>query len=268
MFRRNAPHSSPASSPRKTYGEGIVFFNHFHKAFLRPYGKAESSPDVGTILNRSNSRNCEWLCCPQVALSDLSDSLWTNVPIIEASPLINGDELGKVLHNIAKLSSAMLPFEWNSTSVPTEGDATDLIELSPEQHSELDNFWSNAFELGGALMTSSLNYIVFRDSLRNPTAYADKLTAVDKHLQFKSSGNLADYRELVLQGRSAATEHPCNNAGSFPQLVAQLRPTALQSGPAPTSTSTTQKRPIDSDKEDTEISPVRKKKKGKRHLQF
>ena len=103
------------------------------------------------------------------------------MPIIEASPLINGDELGKVLHTIAKLSSAMLPFERNSTSFPTEDDATALVELSLDQHSELDNFWSNAIELGGALMTSSLKYIVFRDLLRNPTAYADKLTAVDKH---------------------------------------------------------------------------------------
>ena len=159
----------------------------------------------------------------------------------------------------------MLLFERNSTSVPTEDDATALVELSLDQHSELDNFWSNAIELGGALMTSSLNYIVFQDLLRNPTAYADKLTAVDKHSKFKSSGNLANYRDLLLQGRTAATEHPCTTAGSFAQLVAQLQPTALQSGPAPT----TQKRPsVDSDTEDTEISPVRKKKKGKRHLQF
>ena len=53
---------------------------------------------------------------------------------------MNGDELGKVLHTIAKLSSAMLPFEWNPTSVHTEDDATDLVELSLDQHSELDNF--------------------------------------------------------------------------------------------------------------------------------
>ena len=71
-------------------------------------------------------------------------------------------------------------------------------------------------------MTSSLNYIVFQDLLRNPTAYADKLTAVDKQSKFKSSGNLADYRELLLQEQTAPTEHPCNTAGSFAQLAAQL----------------------------------------------
>ena len=267
MYRRNPQQSSPASSPRKGYGEGIAFFNHFHKAFLRPYGKAESSPDVGTIMNRINSRNCEWLCRPQVALSELSDSIRTNVPIIEASPLINGDELGKVLHSIAKLSSAMLPFERTSTSVPTEDEATDLLELSIDQQSELDSFWSNAFELGGALMTSSLNYIVFRDLLRNPTAYADKLTATDKHSTFKSTANLADFRDVLLQGRSAATDHG-TNAGSFAQLVAQLRPPTSGPAPSPTPRPTPQKRPLDAIDSDTEetLSPVRKKKKGKRHL--
>ena len=192
------------------------------KHFVQPYGKAESTPDVGTIVNRIHSRNCEWLCRPQVALSELSDSLRTNMPIIEASPLINGDELGRVLHTIAKLSSAMLPFERNSATVPADDDTTELIKLSLDQHSLLEEFWSNAFELGGALMTSSLNYIVFRDLLKNPGAYVDKLTAVEKHSKFKSSANLADYREVLMQGQTAATQQTANTPGSLAQLISQL----------------------------------------------
>ena len=201
MFRRNGTQSSPESSPRKTYGEGISFFNHFHKAFVCPYGKAKNTPDAETIVNRINSHRCEWLCHPQGAISELSDSLRTNMPIIEALPLINGGELDRVLKTIAKLTSAMVPFERNSTTVPAEDDTTELIELSLDQHSLLDEFWSSAFELGGALITSSLNYSVVRELLRNPRSYADKLTASVKHAKFKSSANLADNRDIWIQGQ-------------------------------------------------------------------
>ena len=92
-----------SGSPSKQFGHGVPFFNHFHKAFLRPYGKAESAPDSRTIFNRINARNCEWLCRPQVALSELAETMHKNIPAIEGSPLINGDALAGVLEHLAEL---------------------------------------------------------------------------------------------------------------------------------------------------------------------
>ena len=55
------------------------------RAFLRPYGRAKQAPDTSNVFNRINPRNCEWLCAPQVALSELSDTMRNNIPIVEGS---------------------------------------------------------------------------------------------------------------------------------------------------------------------------------------
>ena len=44
MYARNS-----TTSKVKGQGDGVQFLHHFHKAFLRPYGKAESTPDKDTI---------------------------------------------------------------------------------------------------------------------------------------------------------------------------------------------------------------------------
>ena len=53
------------NSPRSP---GVGFFNHFPRQRLRPYGKIKEATPDDTI-------NCEYLCRPSVALSELADSV-------------------------------------------------------------------------------------------------------------------------------------------------------------------------------------------------
>ena len=146
-------------SPSKKSGEGVAFFNHCHKAFLRPYGKAESAPDPHTIFNRINQRNCEWLCRPHVALSEFTDTLQTNLQIVEASTLIDADYLSPIVPKLAHFTGNLLPFERASDSTPTVNKSTSFLHALVEEN-ELDSFFEKAFDLGGALLTTSLNYLV------------------------------------------------------------------------------------------------------------
>ena len=58
----------------------MSFFRHFSKDFPHPYGAAtdEVCTEEAFILTRLQQANCEWLCCPSVAASELSESIEAN----------------------------------------------------------------------------------------------------------------------------------------------------------------------------------------------
>ena len=56
-----------------------------------------------TIDRRLNSHNCEWLCRPHTAVSELSDSLYQNMQIMEKSPLLQQDKLQELLSRLKLL---------------------------------------------------------------------------------------------------------------------------------------------------------------------
>jgi len=81
-------------SPRKTstkLGDGNVvnkvqYFNHFPKDFLRPYGPAteDGATTKEMIHKRLRTINCEWLCRPSMAASELSDSICHNSQVLSS----------------------------------------------------------------------------------------------------------------------------------------------------------------------------------------
>ena len=58
----------------------VSFFRHFPKDFRHPYGAAtdEGCTEEAFILTHLRQANCEWLCRPSVAASELSESIEAN----------------------------------------------------------------------------------------------------------------------------------------------------------------------------------------------
>ena len=83
---------------------------------------------------------------------------------------------------------------------------------------QLDSFFEKAFELGGALLTTSLNYFVIRDLEREPESYADGLAPKDAHNVFNETGKLSDLRDLFVHGHLNTVQY-CKNSNqcSIPQ---------------------------------------------------
>ena len=215
--------SARKSSDPKEGGSGVQFLNHFHKAFLRPYGKAEPLPTLAVINRRLNPQNCEWLCRPHTAISELSDSLIENITIMEESPLLNQEELQHVLPDMGSLCHHLQPFERDSNAVPSKDDANFVIR-SLVDHDDTDAFMENAFILGGALFTASLNYIVGRDLLRNKEWYADNIKmSNNQYCKFQASKSLSDLRKLFLAKAENATPQASTSIGaSFEEMLREL----------------------------------------------
>jgi len=64
----------------------VQYFNHFPKDFLRPYGPAteDGATTKEMIHKRLRTMNCEWLCRPSVAASELSDSISHNSQVLSS----------------------------------------------------------------------------------------------------------------------------------------------------------------------------------------
>ena len=61
----------------------VGFFNHFPRQRLRPYGEIKGATPDDTMVDKTNTINCEYLCRPNVALSELADTVSWNKDILQ-----------------------------------------------------------------------------------------------------------------------------------------------------------------------------------------
>ena len=81
-----------------------------------------------------------------------------------------------------------------------------------------------AFEVGGALMTGSLHYLVARELFRDPGMYADALNMKEKKdAPFKASKNIKDLRALLLASKVAnPSPSSAQTENSYITILSQL----------------------------------------------
>ena len=74
-----------SNTPRKKEDNGVSFFKHFRKDFIRPYGLAhnETAFDAATFSRRLNNVNCEFYLRPQIAISEFAETIPVNLKYIE-----------------------------------------------------------------------------------------------------------------------------------------------------------------------------------------
>ena len=73
MSRRN---QNPWTPEAKT---GVNYFKHTTKHFLTPYGKTHGALTSREILDKLFHCNCEWLSRPNYDISELADTLYSNL---------------------------------------------------------------------------------------------------------------------------------------------------------------------------------------------
>ena len=88
-----------------------------------PYGEAEKAPDPPKIFNRLHPFTCEWFRRPDVALSEYSHTMTTNIPIL--------DKHGKKILNesLAPQIKSYFKSMWQSTNAlnKTNNEASPTI---------------------------------------------------------------------------------------------------------------------------------------------
>ena len=70
-----------------------VYLNQFPKNFLRPYGAVDQAPTEDVVFRRLSPASCEWLKRPKVAMSEMAETLSTNMDMLtrKKSKLLSSD---------------------------------------------------------------------------------------------------------------------------------------------------------------------------------
>ena len=69
------------SSPKKDVG--VNWWQRSVRSFITPNGKPKPAPEHANIFKRLQSFTCEWLTRPEYALSELSDTITSNIPVLQ-----------------------------------------------------------------------------------------------------------------------------------------------------------------------------------------
>ena len=82
-------YSRQLDTPERKEENGVVYFNHFRKDFIRPYDLAHDEKyDAATLTRRLNNFNCEFYARPQIAISELVETVLENLKYIEENAYI------------------------------------------------------------------------------------------------------------------------------------------------------------------------------------
>lgn len=211
----------------KKHSQGVGYFNHFPKNFLCPYGRQKPFPSDEKVLQRLRPEGCEWLRRPNIAMSELSSTINENMDVLK------GDSLFMDKDKISTLGKAMKPLADNLIKFyrEYEGPNTDedkrqaaLGIVNPTE--EVKNAMLKAIEVGGALFSMGINYMVANRLFANPVQYSNLMTfAPNPEPIFKKSKNILDLLPLLHLSKN---ENPQLPTSSFQNVVA-----ALQNQPQP-----------------------------------
>ena len=108
---------------------GINYFKHATKHFLTPYGKTHGVLTSREILDKLFHWNCEWLTRPNYAISELADTLYSNMATLaEYRDKVFTRHAVDVLINKARpVRQVLQRFNKKDSATAEEPDERDLV---------------------------------------------------------------------------------------------------------------------------------------------
>ncbi|XP_065059826.1 uncharacterized protein LOC135687241 [Rhopilema esculentum] len=261
------PMGPDSKSPRPQRTPGVLFFNHFPKNFLRPYGRAEGMPSKEKTLSRLQPEGCEWLRRPHVAVSELAATMQGNTDLLkEKADFFTTESLASFFKNIQPFVTQLTPFNKDSPMNPSENQCRDLLKTMLSTSAQLDKQLDTALEVGSALFILAIQFKVAQVLISNPVDYANKMTLhPNPEPAFKYSNNLLHLIPLLRQYSSISQPTPPVSS-LIETLLDEL---SSSSSSSPSSTITKPKKSKKKKKKrsyspEPEEEPPKKKKKSKK----
>ena len=178
----------------------VQFIKQFPKNFLRPYGRVETLPDEELVFHRTNPESCEWYTRPNVAISELSETIEENLAKIRttSSPVLSGEAKEAILENLVPLEEALKPFNARGGERhATKENVKTFLSLLYEKNKAMKKVLSGCFEIGGAMFLIATQLQVARMILSEPERYAAKIINAPKHQAFKQEKNVKALRKML-----------------------------------------------------------------------
>ena len=125
MSRRS---QNPWTPETKT---GIKYFKHVTKHFLTPYDKTHGILTSKEILDKLFHWNCEWLTRPNYVISELADTLYSNLATLAEyrDKVFIRDAVDTLLDKARPIRTVLQRFKKKYSATAEEPDKRDLATL-------------------------------------------------------------------------------------------------------------------------------------------
>ena len=165
------------------------FFSHFPRQRLRPYGEIKEATPDSIMVEKASKLNCEYIVRLAVALSEMADTVSSNVMILREA-LRNSDE-SKIIREVEKLNEVAKMFNTRSDLPVTSSDLHRLLKYAIDNDDDdSDETFDKMEHLGMLLYVIGSHKKQFRSLIRNPGDYSKKCEDLPVKHDFKVNGNL------------------------------------------------------------------------------
>ena len=214
------------SGKKSTYsprgGQGVNFFSHFPRQRLKPYGEIKEATSDTTMLEKASKLNCEYLVRPAVALSEMAETVSSNVTTLKE--LLTNCNQTKIIQEVEKLDQVAKMFNTRSDLAVTSSDVHRLLKYTIENDDEeSDETFDNMEHLGMLLYVIGSHQKQLRALVRNPADYSKKCEDLPVKHEFKINGNLKSLKNWWASETVTSQSKATHITASYKKdLLAQL----------------------------------------------
>ena len=162
--------------------QGVNFFHHLPRFRLRPYDeiKPEYTSDE-QMIKTASVRNCEFLKRPQIALSEMAETVSSNLPQLEH--LFENLSADTIMPELRRFNDMVASFNSRAGQLTTEGMVHDLLAYIVTDDDEdddddtqitKDDIFDGIEILGNILYLIGHHYRQMRVLVQNPAEYSQR----------------------------------------------------------------------------------------------
>ena len=188
--------SSSSSGGKTNYNK------HFPRSLPLNYGAALQDPKEESILSRLHDFNCEWLQRPNVAISEMAQTLRENIALIRqySGTIFRPEFVEDFLGPLESLSASFsrLDNKDKSTAEPPSREDVVSVLRAIDQDENLNDAIIEGFNAAGPLLMMCVHLLVPQTLMRHPEEFAQKMRRTPATQPFKENPSCHKMKDFIL----------------------------------------------------------------------
>ena len=202
--------------------KAVNYFRHFPTSFLKPYGLADAPLSDEALLRRMSPINCEWMRRPQTGVSEFAETIDQNLSFLSenSSDFLKKRKFTAMAQKLLSFTTLLKKFNTrNNDDQPAPGDIKDLLKVLLADNEEVDDFFQQMYQFGGAMYLLGVHYSSIKALLSNPEFYAqNSLDTFSKELKdFKTDATIKGMKNMLTAACCSSSQPSTSGASGRPR---------------------------------------------------
>ena len=163
-------------------------------------GESNEAPQPSKIFKRLQPFTCEWLTRPDVALSEYSDTITSNFPVLEehGKKVLRKSFADKLKSHFEPIWEMQALNKKNTNATPTATYVKEVLR-SMLDDDELDAKMEQIFYLSGAMFAMSTNYLIATSLVRHHKEFGKLVSGRNRAAaSFRQLGSVQGMKNYIL----------------------------------------------------------------------